>query len=239
MLSKYYLLIRCFVSFTKFATPRVRRVCSINQIEYNLMYSIKCIQKVYPIRFIVITVLFLLLLFSYGFRVSEGKVSALNPVGRNGFEDLNECLWFSFVTVYNIGYGEYVPVTGVARCLAGLLAASGVAFSSMLVVSVIDYISMNNQELKSLSLMHRMDSRKQMENCAAEVVSRIVKISETAKEKSQNSETSEMLTECLSKINRNVDEIRKCRLMVKNMTPVNDLTEMMIQDFIRIREQFS
>lgn len=68
MLAKVYMMIRALVNLTKFATPRVKRVCNINQIEYTWMYSIKCIQNVYPIRSIIATVVFLLLVFGYGFR---------------------------------------------------------------------------------------------------------------------------------------------------------------------------
>jgi len=69
------------------------------------MYSIKCIWSNYPIRSIVVTVMFLLVVFSYGLRITEGKVSLVNPIQSNGFEDLSNCFWFSFVTMYGIGYG--------------------------------------------------------------------------------------------------------------------------------------
>ena len=85
MLIKYYIFVRSLVCLTKYATPRVKRVCNINQLEYTLMYTIKCIRKQYPIRFIFIAAFLILVLFGFGFRVSEGTVSSYNPIGKNGF----------------------------------------------------------------------------------------------------------------------------------------------------------
>jgi hypothetical protein len=80
MLGKYFILLRTAINLTKFAKPRVKRVCNNNQIEYSLMYSIKCLWRIYPIRLIVVIVIFLLIIFSFGFRITEGKVSLINPI---------------------------------------------------------------------------------------------------------------------------------------------------------------
>lgn len=173
MMPKYFILWRTMINMTKYVKPRVKRVCNNNQIDFSLVFSIKCIWKVYPVRSIIITVLLLLTIFSFGFRVTEGKVASLNHLPNNGFEDLPTCFWFSFVTMYSIGYGEYVPTTILARILASTLAVLGVGVNSMLVVSVWEYLQMSNQEEKSLSLVHRLQHRADMEECAAKAMSQI------------------------------------------------------------------
>ena len=85
MILKYFMFVRSLVNLTKFAIPRVKRVCNINQIEYNFMYSIKCIRKEYPLRFIGIALFLVLIIFSFGLRFSEGTVSSYNPIGATGF----------------------------------------------------------------------------------------------------------------------------------------------------------
>lgn len=45
MILKVFIIMRSLVNLTKFMSPRVARVCNINQVEYSIMYSIKCIQK--------------------------------------------------------------------------------------------------------------------------------------------------------------------------------------------------
>jgi hypothetical protein len=87
---------RSLINLTKFVTPRVIRVCNMSQLDYSLMYSIKCIQKEYPIRSIFITVSLVLVMFGYGFRVAEGTVANYNKLAANGFEELVNCLWFAF-----------------------------------------------------------------------------------------------------------------------------------------------
>lgn len=78
MILKIFLILRSLINLTKFVTPRVVRVCNMNQLDYNLMYSIKCIQKEYPIRFIFIPASLVLIMFGYGFRISEGTVTHYN-----------------------------------------------------------------------------------------------------------------------------------------------------------------
>lgn len=50
--------------------------------------------------------------------------------------DLGTALYFSAVTMATLGYGDYTPASGVARLLAGTEAFLGVAFASMLIVTV-------------------------------------------------------------------------------------------------------
>src|SRR5262245_59069409 len=44
------------------------------------------------------------------------------------FANMGDALWFSVETVSTVGYGDYVPVTGFGRFVAGLIMIFGLAF---------------------------------------------------------------------------------------------------------------
>jgi len=85
MILKIYIILRAIVALTIFATPRASRLCTQNRFEHSFFYSIKCIQQEYPITSILFMFLICLVLFSYGFRVTEGNLSYINPIPPNGY----------------------------------------------------------------------------------------------------------------------------------------------------------
>jgi voltage-gated potassium channel len=43
------------------------------------------------------------------------------------FPTMGDALWFSVVTVSTVGYGDFVPVTGIGRFVAGVIMIFGIA----------------------------------------------------------------------------------------------------------------
>ena len=71
--------------------------------------------------------------------VSVGSVAVLwAEEGQPGstIETLGESLWFAFVTVITVGYGDYTPVTPAGRVLAVILMFVGVGVIAIFTASV-------------------------------------------------------------------------------------------------------
>ena len=58
-----------------------------------------------------------------------------NAVGAN-IREFGDAIWWAFVTIATIGYGDYYPVTFEGRAIAVLLMIAGLAFVSVITVSV-------------------------------------------------------------------------------------------------------
>jgi len=78
--------------------------------------------------------------FVYRFLVlaDPGAFTGLEAAAGGSFLDL---LYYSFVTLTTLGYGDISPVSPVARALAYLEAASGVMYVAILVASLVGSIS--------------------------------------------------------------------------------------------------
>lgn len=144
MIIKVYIILRSAVTLTIFSSPRASRICRQSGFEHDFLFSVKCLQKDFPLWSTTIFFSVSFILFGYGIRVSEGRLSALNPISLNGFESYQNCYWFAFITMTTIGYGEYYPVTFLGRLLTIILSIIGVVLNSLLVVALNEYLKMKN-----------------------------------------------------------------------------------------------
>jgi hypothetical protein len=81
--------------------------------------------------------LMLALLWSFGYMlvadlVPESFVFTAGPVSVHAMKGFT-ALYFSFVTLCTVGYGDIVPVSGIARALAMIEAAAGVFYVATLI----------------------------------------------------------------------------------------------------------
>ena len=76
--------------------------------------------------------------------LSPGSISGLPNEGAGGY--LSDIIYFSFVTMTTLGYGDIVPVSPIARALAYIQAAFGQFYIAILVAGLVSvYISHRNE----------------------------------------------------------------------------------------------
>lgn len=96
--------------------------------------------------FSIVTAFFIqVILLGYGIRISEGTVSRENYGGdylNYGFDNYINCIWCVFITMATVGYGDYFPKTVVGRFICVFAAISGIIISSLLIVSLSAYLTM-------------------------------------------------------------------------------------------------
>lgn len=76
--------------------------------------------------------------------ISPGSFSGFSPLGDRGWD--SEWLYFSFVTMTTLGYGDILPVSATARGLAYMQAVVGQFYIAMLVAGLVGaYIGTRQQ----------------------------------------------------------------------------------------------
>ncbi|HEY1272091.1 MAG TPA: ion channel [Terriglobales bacterium] len=63
--------------------------------------------------------------------------------------DWSDCMFYSFITLTSLGYGDMVPVTPHSRSLTILEAVSGIMYVAVLVARLVGLYSATDPELKS------------------------------------------------------------------------------------------
>ncbi len=79
----------------------------------------------------------------FGLKLSEGFLIYDNPdLSPTGFENYINCYWCIFITMATVGYGDYYPKTLPGRMIGLIAAASGIILTSLLIVSLSAYLTM-------------------------------------------------------------------------------------------------
>ena len=89
------------------------------------------------------------ILFTNGFIYALGSTFAITIISsigiyifEHGSEDINnygDALWWSFVTVTTVGYGDISPTTNAGRFIACILMITGIGFLSMLTSTISNF----------------------------------------------------------------------------------------------------
>ncbi|MGB5224225.1 MAG: potassium channel family protein, partial [Arenicellales bacterium] len=66
-----------------------------------------------------------------------------------GIESVGEGLWWAWVTITTVGYGDVVPVTSEGRLIGAILILIGVGLFAMLTASIsVLFISRSDEEME-------------------------------------------------------------------------------------------
>jgi voltage-gated potassium channel len=74
--------------------------------------------------------------------VPNSFVFTVGPVSSHSMNNFN-ALYFSFTTLSTVGYGDIIPVSGVARMLAMVEAVFGMFYVTLLIARLVSLYSVN------------------------------------------------------------------------------------------------
>lgn len=110
-------------------------------------------------------------------------------VGALGFslienKSFSDGLWWSFVTVTTVGYGDMSPVTGAGRVLASILMLIGIGFIGMLTGTIATFFindKVSDRSLKGNTIEGIKNSLNDFDNLSIEDIDNIYKILKSLK----------------------------------------------------------
>ena len=104
----------------------MRHVLTRGQVTANHLLAVTCV-------YLLLGVLWAL---AYA-AISVVHPAAFRSAGAAGTLDVDDCLYFSFVTLTTTGYGDIVPAARVVRTIAYLEGAAGQLYASILVALLV------------------------------------------------------------------------------------------------------
>lgn len=72
MLLRIFLILRSYVQLSIYSSPRASRLCSQNNANHNIGYSIKCMVNEEPLLSIALCYTVSCLILAFGLKLSEG-----------------------------------------------------------------------------------------------------------------------------------------------------------------------
>lgn len=159
---------RVVTMLTQFYCARADRACKMMGLQLSFLFSIKCllIHNTMEMQFFVTSIVILSL--GYILKVIEGPVyNRTEGPHSNDFSNLGSCIWYIFVTMTTVGYGDYSTST-LLGCITtffiGLIGTVLVAFNINYFQSKTE---LNKGEKRALDLIQRLEARENMRKIAA------------------------------------------------------------------------
>lgn len=81
----------------------------------------------------------------------------------SGLREFGNSLWCVIITMATVGYGDYYPTTYLGRFILFLASISGIILSSLLILTLSTYLSMQISEIKSHITLQRLKLRESLE----------------------------------------------------------------------------
>lgn len=102
------------------------------------------------------------------------------------FESLENSIWAVWITMTTVGYGDFFPKTLYGRILIIIVAIWGIFIVSMMVVTLSNFLSLDNSEKRALVVLNRLKLRKEIEEKAAFLLTSFAKVNRNVKKMEKN-----------------------------------------------------
>lgn len=141
MLGRIYVYYDYLVSISIYSTTRAYRMCRIYGTKEEDVFGLKSVFNVYPLKSLLILFVTLVMIYSQMLSLAEENNKVFNY-----FQDY---IWCVIITMGTIGYGDYYPITYFGRIISFSAAITGIIMSSLLIISLSQYLSMNKKQTKA------------------------------------------------------------------------------------------
>ena len=127
----YMHMIRNFFTVSRFSRNSVYRINRMFSIEMSLKFIFQCYMQTNQFRLFCNLFAYTIFYYSLVLRITEQPVVSFEPQ----FQDFFASIWFSWITIFTIGFGEMVPVTLLGRVLVIFLLFQGMTLVPMITTS--------------------------------------------------------------------------------------------------------
>ena len=135
---RVYFFVRTYFNFSLYTDPFSKQICKSYGFIPGVHFTTKCFMYVHSEKtiagFFFITVLF----FSFNYRIFELPYFRLDDdlSVKNQMDSYFVAIYYTFITIATVGYGDICPCTPPGRIISMILAIWGTFQMSILVVAV-------------------------------------------------------------------------------------------------------
>jgi hypothetical protein len=157
---RYWYVIKFLIISSYYYSPRMQRFAAMYQSELNLSFALKCILKSNPLVCLIIMFTSNICMGGYMIRIWERYGTQLPSAGFDSYEN---CVWYAFITMCTVGYGDFFAGSSVGRLIVCFVAVSGVFIMSTLTVVMTDNFTFQGGELKAFNMLKQIELNEQLD----------------------------------------------------------------------------
>mmetsp|Transcript_5560 Transcript_5560/g.4709 ORF Transcript_5560/g.4709 Transcript_5560/m.4709 type:complete len:244 (-) Transcript_5560:515-1246(-) len=162
---RIFIILRVVLLNTYWYTNRAQRLCEMYDCESGYIFTIKCMMKESPARFVFVGLFISIPIFGYWIRVAERPI--IRTVDRKeelsfDFDSYFNSMWNVIITISTVGYGDYFVKTLIGRIVIFFCSIWGSFIVSLMVVAMTNILEMSFLEQKAYHVLKRLRARDKM-----------------------------------------------------------------------------
>eukprot|EP00002_Diphylleia_rotans_P018466 TRINITY_DN3576_c0_g1_i5.p1 TRINITY_DN3576_c0_g1~~TRINITY_DN3576_c0_g1_i5.p1 ORF type:complete len:473 (+),score=55.91 TRINITY_DN3576_c0_g1_i5:69-1487(+) len=167
MISRVYLIYRMVKYLIGYHLKKAELIGKFNSVNITSSFAIKSVLHNKPFLILVTSLLINVFAFGYAVRLCERNVED------SPHEDYAETVWFMFVTIATIGYGDITAKTYCGRTVVIIGSVWGVVTTALLIGIVDQALKLSYSQMRVVNLLASDKWRSELRESAATVVQRI------------------------------------------------------------------
>lgn len=167
---RLFFLFKLFKHLTKWTSTKSEHVCEKYVCKADSKFAFKAFQKDNPFIMLVVTFVFSCLCFGLTIRTFERYYWENKLEKSQDWDYIWNCMWYIFVSMTTVGYGDMYACTQVGRVLAIFACLVGTYFVAMMMVFMTQITTLDENEKKAYGLINRLRIRKQLLEIRSKIV---------------------------------------------------------------------
>ena len=243
---RIFFFVKLFKHLTKWTSVLAVHVCEYNCCDADWKFSFKAFQKDNPFLTLTYILLTAMICLGLSIRIFERYYWEKEEVISQDWNYIINCMWYVFVSMTTVGYGDFYAITSPGRLIAICACFIGNYFQTMLMVFMTQKSSLTENEKRSFELLIRLHLREKLKHYNAQIIFHSIKIfklkQQKEKDKIINNKEKLLKEEDLNiasevrKINKNITNIKDCKKEI-NSYGIIPITETLISIESRIDNQ--
>jgi hypothetical protein len=171
-LLRLWYVIKFYLIYSDYYSPRTQRVCQMNNFDTNLIFSLKANMVKTPYHAYLLLFFVVLFYCSYNLRIFE---RVLDNYSGKEFSSFWNTIWCLIITMTTVGYGDYYPSSTLGRMIGIIACICGVFLISMLIVTITNVLNFEGTEKNCYLILKRIKLTEEKDKIVAKLLSKYVK----------------------------------------------------------------
>ena len=173
---RLFYVIKLFKHLTKYTSTFSEKICENNICKADWKFAFKAFQKDNPTIALIVIFLVTCVCLGLSIRIFERYYwESKNEISQD-WDYIINCMWYVFVSMTTVGYGDMFACTNPGRAIALLACFIGNYFVAMMMVLLTQKSTLNEKEKKSFELINRLRIRFLKKNIQSFIVYSTIKI---------------------------------------------------------------
>jgi hypothetical protein len=161
---RFLFVFRGFLFQSSYLDPDTNKICRMHNFEPQFLFNLKSMIKDSPLKIYFLTLVIFVFIFSYSIRIFERAIETYN------FNNYWNSIWYVFVTMATVGYGDMTAKTNEGRVIVMISCAVGCYLISMMIVAVTNVFTFEINEINAFIILEKAEGLSQTDETAKKVV---------------------------------------------------------------------